>query len=120
MPGKPPGEPLRDSLFLKKEIGNEAYFRIPLDQITYLQSNRSYCIIHLHDGSAHLESHPLKQVFEEILAKKHQNKFVRVHKSYAINTDYICAYEGNCIRLTGDIDIPVGQTYREQVRQLFS
>ncbi|NQV02788.1 MAG: response regulator transcription factor [Bacteroidia bacterium] len=48
------------------------------------------------------------------------SNFIRVHKSYIINTDHVIALNGNQIEL-GKTRIPIGKTYAEEVKgRLFS
>ncbi len=55
------------------------------------------------------------KALEEILPKK---QFIRVHKSYIIPVQLITGIEGSSVKL-GDLTVPIGGTYKENVTQIF-
>lgn len=61
---------------------------VALDEIISLQADNNYTIIHLKDMQKLVISKTLKD-FEELLDK---NLFVRIHKSYIVNLNYIKEY----------------------------
>jgi len=61
---------------------------IEVDDIVSLQADSNYTIIHMKDMQKLVISKTLKD-FEELLD---DNQFVRIHKSYIINTAYIKEY----------------------------
>jgi DNA-binding LytR/AlgR family response regulator len=86
-------------------------FRLPHHDIRYIESMREYVAYHTDDGRRILSLGSLKQLERELPAG-----FMRVHKSYIVNTDRVDALEGNQLRL-GEQRIPIGGSYRERVRQ---
>ena len=52
--------------------------------------------------------------FKELLDKLPGNSFLRVHRSYVVNVNAIRAVQKSKI-LIGDIRIPIGETYKEEV-----
>ena len=90
-------------------------YRIAYADIVYLESMREYVAYHTRDGKRILSLAALKQLEEEL-----PDNFLRVHKSYIVARGKVTALEGNQLRL-GDKLIPIGGSYREQVRRtLFS
>lgn len=59
--------------------------------------------------------HSTMKNIEDQLGKN--TDFVRVNKSYIINTKYITAIDGNCI-VVKDQKIPIGSTYKDVVQKL--
>ncbi|SMD35815.1 two component transcriptional regulator, LytTR family [Reichenbachiella faecimaris] len=86
------------------------HIRINLTDIYYIKSDADYTEIHL-SSKKHLSSESLKN-WEEQLTKL---QFVRVHKSYLINTAKIDKIVGNQIYLIGSNVIPIGRAYKEEL-----
>ena len=81
------------------KINDILYIEGLKEYVTYITRQRKFVV---------LESlHRL----EEILP----SNFIRVHKSYIINTDHIIALNGNQIELE-NTRIPIGKTYTDQVK----
>jgi two-component system, LytTR family, response regulator len=47
-----------------------------------------------------------------------QEQFIRVNKSYIVPIQLITGIEGNFVKL-GDLNVPIGITYKDSVTQLF-
>lgn len=58
---------------------------------------------------------PMKDVLEALT----QTKFIRVHRSYALNISYIVKIIGNRIELQDGTEIVIGKTYRDKVLSSF-
>ena len=88
----------------------DGYELIKISNILYCQAQDNYCKMFTYTGKEILISKTLKFVSEELLT---QEVFVRVHKSYLINLNYITSYakqDHNITLINGDI-IPV--SYRK-------
>lgn len=83
-------------------------FRIPHQDILYVESAREYVIYHTAKGKT-MALGALKKLAEELPAN-----FIRVHKSYIVARDKVEVLEGNMLRI-GEKNIPVGASYREKV-----
>ncbi|WP_420582577.1 LytR/AlgR family response regulator transcription factor [Reichenbachiella sp.] len=108
----PDKEELDEDIFIK--TGYE-YLRISLADVYYIKSDADYTEIHLTDKK-HLSSETLKN-WEEKLA---QQKFLRVHKSYLVNTCKITKLVGNQIYLDNQKTIPIGRAYKEGLISKYS
>lgn len=85
-----------------------SYIRIIHDKIIYIEANGSYCRI-VYDGLKSLIlSFPLSEACKMLPAN-----FVRVHRSYAVNLDYITRISGNRLYVK-DTWINIGREYREK------
>lgn len=88
--------------------GNK-YHKINLEEIIYIESLRDYVKIHI--GEREIQTKYKISDFDE---KLQSNSFLRVHRSFIINTNKITAYTQNDIDL-GVIEIPIGVSYKEKV-----
>ncbi|KFF19913.1 LytR/AlgR family response regulator transcription factor [Flavobacterium hydatis] len=81
--------------------------KIIFEEIIYIESLKDYITIHLENG----KSHHLKQSissFEKLL----DSNFVRVHRSFIIQTKKLTAYSKNEVEINA-IEIPIGSSYKE-------
>ena len=94
-----------NSLFLKI---NNRLMRINFDEVLYIEAMSMYSVLvtlkHKHIVYATLKT------FEERLPFAH---FVRVHRSYMVNTNLIEAVEDNQLQLPGGHEVPVAKAYQE-------
>jgi DNA-binding LytR/AlgR family response regulator len=99
----------------KKEVPEHHIFvtsgnrniKIIFDEIFYIESLKDYITIHLENG----KSHHLKQnisTFEKVL----DSNFVRIHRSYIIQTKKLTAYSKNEVEINA-VEIPIGSSYKE-------
>lgn len=97
---------LPEQLFLN--IDN-ALQKINPAEILYISAAGNYVKLHFKQqrpGLAHMTMQDLEQQLPH---------FLRVHKSYLINVDFLSRLEGNRIFLQGGIEIPVGVSYKQRV-----
>lgn len=84
------------------------HIRIDLAEIFYIKSDADYTEIHLRT-KRHLSSESLKNWEEKLKSLQ----FIRVHKSYLVNTSKIEKLVGNQIFLKEDKVIPIGRAYKD-------
>lgn len=87
------------------------YVRIHIPDIRFVEGMKDYVIIHLPDKKI-VTRMTIKGV-EEMLPTP---RFMRVNKSYIVNTDYVDSFDNNDIYI-GTQEIAIGQQYRETVMQ---
>ena len=95
----------------------DGYELVKISNILYCQAQDNYCNMFTYTGKEILISKTLKFVSEELLT---QEVFVRIHKSYLVNLNYITSYsrqDHNITLINGDI-IPV--SYRKSETLLTS
>lgn len=81
--------------------------KIVFDEILYIESLKDYITIHIENG----KSHHIKQnisVFEKLL----DSNFVRIHRSFIIQTKKLNAYSKNEVEVNS-VEIPIGNSYKE-------
>jgi DNA-binding LytR/AlgR family response regulator len=86
---------------------------IRLDRLLFLEAESNYTRFVSVDQSM-LSLVSLKQLEETLPAE-----FMRVHRSYIVNTRLIQQIEGTTIHI-GNHKVPVGETYREEVLKRFA
>jgi DNA-binding LytR/AlgR family response regulator len=95
----------RENIFIKS--GYEL-IKITINDILFIKSDADYTEIMI-ENKKHLSSEPLRY-WEENLNDK---QFVRVHKSYIVNTSKIEKIVGNQLHLANKILVPIGRAYKE-------
>ncbi len=102
--------PVLQGLFLKNE---QRYERVPVHDIVLLQAYQNYTLIYTR-ANQYLYSRLLKQVEQRLSAYP----FMRVHRSYAVNTTAITGFEGNML-LVGHHQVPTSKQYRQRIFAMF-
>jgi two-component system LytT family response regulator len=114
-------ENMKSDIRQKKKIvlkTMENIYLVSLQDITHLESDRSYTTVYLLKQDRIVISKPLKD-FDELLG---DDGFYRIHKSYLINMMHIQRFEkqeGGNIVLTNGHKIPVASRKREELLELF-
>ncbi|MDW7695991.1 LytTR family DNA-binding domain-containing protein [Flammeovirgaceae bacterium SG7u.111] len=89
-------------------------YRILLGEINYLEAIGDYVKVQYAGKFIMVHS-----TFQKLLAQLPEDRFIRVHKSFAIALNKLEAIEGNCILMKGKT-IPIGQTYRSDFMELIN
>ncbi len=97
-----------DAIFLKTEY---KIVRINISQIHYVEAMSEYLRIYLVDNPRPIIVLLSMKKMEERLPKR---SFMRVHRSFIINLKMIREVSKSRIVLGDDIDIPIGDSYRDQ------
>lgn len=98
-----------DSMFLKTDY---KIVRISINDIRYIEAMSEYLRVHfITPGQRPLVVLLSMKKMEEALPSR---QFIRVHRSHIINLKEIREVYKNRIMLDGNIDIPIGDSYREQ------
>jgi two-component system, LytTR family, response regulator len=102
----------------------EGHFFIQLDNIQYIKSEINYCTIHQVNYPSKLVSKTLKEI-ESILP----SSFVRIHKSYIINSKFVqmlntskkklkLMQSSNFDNNEKELELPIGDSYLELVKNV--
>ena len=102
----------RNSVFIKSQ---DFFRRIPFSSILYLEAAGSYCYVYLVNGTKITISFTLSQTMKHLS----EEMFMRVHRSFVINTEYIESYIGNVFYVNGNM-IPIGRSYKKDVLAQFN
>ena len=85
--------------------------RVVFDDVRFVEALGDY--VHIVTGSSKLIVYSTMKAVEE---KFPASRFVRVHRSFIVNVNYIQELEDNSVLVEGKL-IPVGQTYLREVLQ---
>jgi DNA-binding LytR/AlgR family response regulator len=99
----------QDRIFLKSD---KKYIQIETNRILYVEALGNYCKVYHLDGMI-----ICPDKISDLEMKLGKDHFLRVHKSYLVNTGRILSVEGNRL-LIRDKEIPIGQTYKGEVNRL--
>lgn len=95
------------SIFIKS--GHE-HFKVNSESILFINSDADYTDIHTKNKT-YISTESLKYWEQKLV----ELDFLRVHKSYIVNTQKITKTSSRYIFLVGDIKIPIGRTYKNNV-----
>lgn len=101
------GHHSKDEIYVRS---NGKYVRLELKDILYLESFDDYVKYHLSNGKRLLCNGTLKAVQDSL-----PSYFIRVHRSYLINSQAITDFDDSSLRI-GEVDIPIGRVYRKALR----
>lgn len=100
-----------DVLFLKTEY---KVVRILITDIIYIEGMSEYLRIHLLGQSKPVVVLlSMKKMEERLMGRD----FMRIHKSYIINLHHIAEINKNRVILDNQVDIPIGESYRERLSE---
>lgn len=84
--------------------------RVPVQNIIFVKSEHVYCRIFFLNDQRVLQRVSLQQLLTTLPAEN----FLRVHRSYAVNTDHIDHFNSTRV-LLGEVAIPIGRKWRPEV-----
>jgi two-component system, LytTR family, response regulator len=102
---QPPGD---DGFFIKSDQKNKLV-KLQMGDIIAVEGLKNYVILHT-PAQRHVAYLTMKEVE---MALRPQNEFIRVHKSFIIAKKYIERIEGANIVLSNNLEVPIGDTYRQ-------
>ncbi len=100
--------PLSDSPDFISVKSNKKTYRLRFSEILYLESLKDY--VRIHTSEQRVVTKEKISEFEKQLP----DGFLRVHRSYIVNTAAITAFSSNEVEIR-DIEIPIGISYKQQV-----
>ncbi len=103
-------EPNEPFIFVKADA---RLLRIEIRHILYAEGLKDYLKLYLDNDPKPIIVHMTMKNFESIVPK---DKFLRVHKSFIVQTDHINIIERNRI-VFGKTHIPISDSYKERFQQ---
>ena len=91
----------------------DAYVKIKEDEIAFIKSDHVYLEINTTDDKRYVIRKSISEYEEEL-----GSNFLRVHKSYIINANFIDKLENETV-FVKNIEIPVSRTYRDELNKVF-
>ena len=98
---------VNDYILIKS--GNK-HHKIILNEIVYIESLKDYIQIHLENDKTIVSKYKLGDIEQELMTYN----FLRVHRSYIINTSKITAFSTHDIDVNNQ-EIPIGTSYKSAV-----
>lgn len=89
-------------------------FHFRKSDIIYMEADSSYCNIHSEQGIS-IVSHTLRKCEEALNGMP----FLRVHKSFVVNLDYVKNMNAAEIKLINDEKIPIGRSHKDYVSKIY-
>ncbi|WP_018589547.1 LytR/AlgR family response regulator transcription factor [Terrisporobacter glycolicus] len=87
---------------------------VNLDRILYMESLNKKAILHNIYG----EREEVNIVFKNIYEKIKEHGFIRCHKSYIINIEYVKSFNNLECRLQGGVTVPIGRKYLKDFKNM--
>jgi len=86
------------------------HYKIDLKSIIYIEGLKDYIRIHTDK-----EKIMTLENMKDIIQKLPSGQFLRIHRSYIVAKSQIKLVEGNRIQLLNQENLPIGETYKEEV-----
>lgn len=83
--------------------------KVTFDEVLYVESLKDYIKIHLQDQNSLVVKESIS-TFE----KRIDDRFIRLHRSYIVNSEKITAYTKNDVEI-GRLEIPIGNNYKDNL-----
>ncbi len=99
-----PDAVIKNHLLIKED---KITHRVDLKDVTHVQSWGNYLKFFTKDGKVRLARKTISEIEDEIS----DSGFVRIHKSYLINKQFVSALDGNRVVLN-DQKFPIGRSYK--------
>jgi len=90
---------------------------VELNNIVYCKADGNYTHVYMKNGKKYLLSKTIKTFFESV----NSNLFLRVHKSFVVNINYIEEYtrgDGGELLMINKQNIPVSRSHKEELLRL--
>jgi DNA-binding LytR/AlgR family response regulator len=84
--------------------------RLNCDDIKWMETEGNYTTINLVDAKRRVVRTPISELQQQLSAQQ----FVRIHKSYLVNTKYITEVRTNSV-LIKELELPIGRTFQASV-----
>ncbi|KQR66939.1 LytTR family DNA-binding domain-containing protein [Pedobacter sp. Leaf176] len=110
-PGQLPDNAASAYFFVKSNIKGQ-FNRITISNIRYIENIGNYIYIHTDK-----EKFATYLTLSEILSKLPEQNFSRIHQSFIINHSVIRSVEYAQVRLSEQLNLPIGGTFRAAFRE---
>ena len=92
---------------------NSSLTSVDIDSIVYIECKRNFQSVYLKDGK---DIH-VRSAMSELEEKLEDHKFLRIHKGFIINIDYVRRFEGNNVIMVNGITLPLARKRKNEVMQ---
>ena len=97
-------------LVIKNHIVLKDKTKIYINDLLYVKAEDHYIRLFIADNKNHFVRGRLSDLETEL-----PPNFIRIHRSYIINRNYVKSFSGDQIQLINGERIPIGRTYRKKI-----
>ncbi|WP_428654830.1 LytR/AlgR family response regulator transcription factor [Runella sp.] len=101
---------INDYVFIKE---NYKFQKLLLNDILFFEADKNYTTIHTESKKI-----ALRLTLNTVLERLSTPKFIRVHRSYAVNIDKIDSFDEHDLTI-GKFQIPIGRSHKEDFMRYF-
>lgn len=87
-----------------------ATIRLNVKNIIFIESYGHYLVMHCTTGE-----YKVREKLTTIIEQINNPSFIRVHKSYIVNIDFVLKVLPDKLKLRNELEIPVGRNFKEKV-----
>lgn len=98
----------QDEIYIKE---GHSQIKLKREDILYLEALKDYTLVVTQN-----KKHCVLSSLGNLLKENHFNSFVRIHRSFAIQKNFIKKIGPNDVCLNNDISIPIGRSYKENLK----
>lgn len=102
---------MKDVLFVKY---NYRFIKLPLSELLYVEADNNYVNL-----VTKKEKIALRLSLNQLLDKIFDDKLIRIHRSYAVNTEAIQSFNEQLLFID-KVEIPIGKNYRQNFFKHFN
>ncbi len=95
-------------LYLSSKAGQQD--QVWFTEIVYIEADDSHCYFHTLS-----KRYVLKKSLTKLLGEDLNDHFIRIHHKFAVNKVHIQQSEANTLKLTGQVVLPVGKSFRKEL-----
>lgn len=95
---------------IKNHIVLKDKTKIYINDLLYVKAEDHYIRLFIADNKNHFVRGRLSDLETEL-----PPNFIRIHRSYIINRNYVKSFSGDQIQLINGERIPIGRTYRKKI-----
>lgn len=99
---------IKDAFFIKEK---NIFIKLKFEDILFIKSEHVYAEIQLINNQKHVIRGNLNKIITKL-----NKKFVRVHRSYIVNLDYLQKIDQSNI-IVLNVNIPIGKKYKDDLLQ---
>lgn len=89
---------------------------ISVKDVLFVESRNKQMIVHFGNN----ETFSFYSTLEKVLVELKEHNFVRIHKTYIINLNYVKGLKKQSLLLDENVEIPIGRKYVRDIKELFS
>ena len=102
---------IKDALFIKNK---SLFTKIRFEDISHVKSAHVYAEVYHKNGKMHVVRESLNKITNKL-----NQQFIRVHRSYIVNVDFLEQIENETLIVNG-LQIPIGETYKKDLMKKIS